>query len=425
MARGRPWVTLKLGASLDGRTALAERREPVDHRRGGARRRAAAAGARVGDRHRHRHGARGRSGADRARPGPRRCAAAGRCASCSIRRCATPTDRAGAARRRARRWSSRATRRRRWRGAVARGAGPAVEAVPCRRRRARPRGRAASAWRRSSATKCWSRPARRSRAVSSRRGLVDEIVRLRGAGGARRRGASLVRPAAPLRALGERCEFVWRDVRRIGDDLRLTLRPRRGRGLMFTGIVQGVGTVRAIEPRGGDVTLVFDTGGVSLADVETRRQHRRERRLPDGHAARRGDASRPTCRARRCRSRRSATGRRQPGQPGEGAARRAGARRPLRHRATSTASGEVVARHDDARSVRMEFEVPPELARYVARKGSICVDGVSLTVNGVDGRPLRREPRAAHAGGHHARRLSARARASTSKSTSSRATSSG
>jgi len=45
----------------------------------------------------------------------------------------------------------------------------------------------------------------------------------------------------------------------------------------------------------------------------------------------------------------------------------------------------VVSRHDDARSVRVEFEVPEELARYVARKGSICVDGVSLTVNGVSG----------------------------------------
>ena len=47
--------------------------------------------------------------------------------------------------------------------------------------------------------------------------------------------------------------------------------------------------------------------------------------------------------------------------------------------------GKVVSRHDDARSVRVEFEVPDELARYVARKGSICIDGVSLTVNGVDG----------------------------------------
>ena len=44
--------------------------------------------------------------------------------------------------------------------------------------------------------------------------------------------------------------------------------------------------------------------------------------------------------------------------------------------------GLVVARHDDARSVRMEFQVPAGLARYVARKGSICIDGVSLTVNG-------------------------------------------
>jgi riboflavin synthase len=45
----------------------------------------------------------------------------------------------------------------------------------------------------------------------------------------------------------------------------------------------------------------------------------------------------------------------------------------------------VIARHDDARSVRVEFEVPAELARYIARKGSVCVDGVSLTVNKVSG----------------------------------------
>jgi riboflavin synthase len=45
----------------------------------------------------------------------------------------------------------------------------------------------------------------------------------------------------------------------------------------------------------------------------------------------------------------------------------------------------VVSRHDDARSVRVEFAVPAELARFVARKGSICIDGVSLTVNAVDG----------------------------------------
>ena len=41
-------------------------------------------------------------------------------------------------------------------------------------------------------------------------------------------------------------------------------------------------------------------------------------------------------------------------------------------------------RWDDARAVRWRFEAPMELLRYVAHKGSVCVDGVSLTVNEVD-----------------------------------------
>lgn len=45
--------------------------------------------------------------------------------------------------------------------------------------------------------------------------------------------------------------------------------------------------------------------------------------------------------------------------------------------------GEVLARHEDARSVRMRFSAPHALARYIAKKGSIAVDGVSLTVNAV------------------------------------------
>ena len=46
---------------------------------------------------------------------------------------------------------------------------------------------------------------------------------------------------------------------------------------------------------------------------------------------------------------------------------------------------EVVARWDDARSVRFEVRIPEALARYIAEKGSVCVDGTSLTVNGVRG----------------------------------------
>ena len=47
--------------------------------------------------------------------------------------------------------------------------------------------------------------------------------------------------------------------------------------------------------------------------------------------------------------------------------------------------GRLLTRRAEARSERFEFEVPAELARYVARKGSVCIDGVSLTVNEVQG----------------------------------------
>jgi riboflavin synthase len=47
--------------------------------------------------------------------------------------------------------------------------------------------------------------------------------------------------------------------------------------------------------------------------------------------------------------------------------------------------GTVTARREDSRSVRFTIRAPDALARYIAVKGSICVDGVSLTVNAVDG----------------------------------------
>ena len=46
--------------------------------------------------------------------------------------------------------------------------------------------------------------------------------------------------------------------------------------------------------------------------------------------------------------------------------------------------GAVASITDDARAQRWRFNAPPEVLRYVAKKGSICVDGVSLTVNEVD-----------------------------------------
>jgi len=153
---------------------------------------------------------------------------------------------------------------------------------------------------------------------------------------------------------------------------------------MFTGIVQGVGTVRAIEPRGGDVTIFIDTGAVSLADIElggsiavsgvclTATQH-----TASSFAA---DVSRETLALTTLGG--LVAGTKVNLEKALLAGQALGGHYVTGH---VDGVGQVVSRHDDARSVRMEFVVPPELARYVARKGSICIDGVSLTVNGATG----------------------------------------
>ena len=45
----------------------------------------------------------------------------------------------------------------------------------------------------------------------------------------------------------------------------------------------------------------------------------------------------------------------------------------------------VTARQPDGDSIRFSFEAPAELALFIARKGSVALDGISLTVNEVDG----------------------------------------
>ena len=153
---------------------------------------------------------------------------------------------------------------------------------------------------------------------------------------------------------------------------------------MFTGIVQGVGRIRSVEPHGGDVTLWIATGDVSLADVAIGGSIAVNgccltavRLEPDAFAA---DLSRETLSL-------TTAGDWSPGTPVNLEKALTAGQALGGHYVTGHVDGvgRVIARHDDARSVRVEFEVPAELARYVARKGSICVDGVSLTVNGVAG----------------------------------------
>jgi len=154
---------------------------------------------------------------------------------------------------------------------------------------------------------------------------------------------------------------------------------------MFTGIVQGVGRIRSVEPHGGDVTMWIETGDVPLGGVEIGGSIAVNgccltavRLEPAAFAA---DLSRETLTL-------TTAGDWQPGTPVNLEKALTAGQALGGHYVTGHVDGvgQVIARHDDARSVRVEFEVPAELARYVARKGSICVDGVSLTVNGAVGR---------------------------------------
>jgi riboflavin synthase len=153
---------------------------------------------------------------------------------------------------------------------------------------------------------------------------------------------------------------------------------------MFTGIIQAVGSLERIEPRGGDVRLGIRTGkldlrrtelgdsiavnGVCLTAIELG---------PAGFAA---DVSRETLSL-------TTLGDLLPGSPVN-----------LEQALTLATSlgghlvsghvdgvGRVLERQDDARSVRLRIEAPRELARYLAPKGSIAVDGTSLTLNRVEG----------------------------------------
>jgi riboflavin synthase len=149
---------------------------------------------------------------------------------------------------------------------------------------------------------------------------------------------------------------------------------------MFTGIVQAVGEVRAITPRGGDVELLIAAGtlgleGVAIGDsISVSGCCLTVTRLTaDSFAA---DASLETLQV-------TTLGGWRPGQ-------RVNLEKALRagdplggHYVTGHVDGvaTVVASASDARSLRVEFEVPGALTRYVARKGSVCIDGVSLTVN--------------------------------------------
>ncbi|MEH6583186.1 MAG: riboflavin synthase [Halioglobus sp.] len=153
---------------------------------------------------------------------------------------------------------------------------------------------------------------------------------------------------------------------------------------MFTGIIQAVGEVLALQPSGGDVRLRIKTGGLSLDDVAlgdsicTNGVCVTVTDLPgDGYWA---DISVETLNF-------TTLGKLKPGSPVNLEKAMTPASRLGGHIVSGHVDGvgEVVSLEQDARSIRYVLRAPAELAKYIAHKGSICVDGTSLTVNAVNG----------------------------------------
>ncbi|TKR29770.1 riboflavin synthase [Luteimonas gilva] len=153
---------------------------------------------------------------------------------------------------------------------------------------------------------------------------------------------------------------------------------------MFTGLIEGVGSLLSRETRGGDARLRIGAGTLPFADVALG-----ESISVNGvcltvvafdAASFEADASNETLSL-------TTLGGLQVGR----AINLERAMKPSDRLGGHLVSGhvdgvgEVAAVWEDARAQRWKFSAPPALLKYIAQKGSICVDGVSLTVNAVDG----------------------------------------
>lgn len=153
---------------------------------------------------------------------------------------------------------------------------------------------------------------------------------------------------------------------------------------MFTGIIQAQGTIADMQPRSGDMRLQINTGKLDLGDVS----------LGDSIAVNgvcltaveltgksfSADVSNETLLLTSLAGLK--TGSSVNLEKALTLATRLGGHLVSGH---VDGVGTVISRSDDGRSVRFVIEAPAVLACYIAHKGSICIDGTSLTVNAVDG----------------------------------------
>ena len=152
---------------------------------------------------------------------------------------------------------------------------------------------------------------------------------------------------------------------------------------MFTGIIEGVGTLASLQPRGGDARLAIAVGSLPFEQV----------RLGESIAVNgvcltvvafdassfEADASNETLSLTTLGG--LATGALLNLERAMRPSDRLGGHLVSGH---VDGTGKVVSVHEDARAQRWRFAAPQALLRYIAKKGSVCVDGVSLTVNEAD-----------------------------------------
>jgi riboflavin synthase len=152
---------------------------------------------------------------------------------------------------------------------------------------------------------------------------------------------------------------------------------------MFTGLIAGVGRLAARETRGGDARLLIDAGTLPFAQVQ----------LGESIAVNgccltvvEFDASSFAVDASNETLALTTLGQLAIDAPVNLERAMLPTDRLGGHLVSGHVDGLAIAakRSDDARAVRWRFEAPMALLRYVAHKGSVCVDGVSLTVNEVD-----------------------------------------
>lgn len=161
---------------------------------------------------------------------------------------------------------------------------------------------------------------------------------------------------------------------------------------MFTGIIQAVGKIVVIETQGGpstssgqaDARVRIDAGGLDMGDVNQGDSIAVNgvclTAVEYGSSGFTADVSSETLARTTLGSLR--TGDRVNLEKALTPSSRLGGHIVSGH---VDAVGEVLERQHAARSVRFRIQAPAAFARYIAAKGSICVDGVSLTVNAVTG----------------------------------------